>query len=188
MKHAFIAAVAATALSLGLGLVATNAGAAYSGFPSRTVCPAGAAAVPHWSSTWGPNNNAWTSVGGGNICGIKPMPGTGGFVGTFLSIPYDTNTAAVSGVQAPTVGVTVHGDGSTNQVCVRLQSYDSSGNWISTGTLTCSGGTSINRQTLYSNLWSVGVPAEGTVNVYLYGSNDQFTVDMISWQQYVNAP
>jgi hypothetical protein len=90
MKRTCVSAAVIASLSLAIGLVAPDAGAAYSGYVYRTECPNGAFQV-----TWDQNVDTEGGWAANGLCGVyvfgvgvpyQYMPGT-------LNIPYESQVA-----------------------------------------------------------------------------------------------
>jgi hypothetical protein len=185
MRERYSAALLAT-LSIGVSLVAGNARAAYSGAPSRGICPQVAMVTRHGTSGgWSPFSepNEWTPPSLNNICGITPK---GSSAAGYFAIPYDTFSSAESQPFNPALGVVAQADGSSNEVCLAVLVFNSAGALTSSSGTTCSTGNSFTSQELIagggSGSQQLTIPADGSIGAYVFAFGAA-TVDMLVWQQ-----
>jgi hypothetical protein len=154
MKSLSFSAAVVGALSLALGLLATNARAGYAFNITRTVCPAGAFQPNQNFENHGSYYQPVTNGG----CGLTVSGlGAGLFAYGTLSVPFES-TAEQSPV-SPVWTVAVHGSSRANgeQICAQQVAWDQSGNATGTGSSDpCTSG-SFSAQTLTSSGSSVPI-------------------------------
>jgi hypothetical protein len=174
MKRSSVSVAAVTFLAL--GLVAADAGAQYSGFIKRNVCPS--YAVVSWFAEYPADEFQWQPLAP-SLCRLFPGNIADSVAIGWIAIPFDSSDSS----EDVTMKVTVHGQsgsGSGGQVCIQSFEYDEDGSLLGdSGTPACSTGSSVNVQSLTTTVSSV--PVGGGVVTSISGEGSS-TVDMVSMQ------
>jgi hypothetical protein len=156
MKHFSLSLSLGAALSIALGLVATDASAAYSGYIYRTLCPNGSLQTA-WNESGPPY---WEATGLCNVI-VNGVPAGGELMYGSVNIPYESSTASNQAqVWLYTYGANSNGYYDVGQICADAYAYDEWGNFSVNSGVSCSSGTDMSYQWI---ILTVDVPAYGTV-------------------------
>lgn len=161
MKKLSFASVATAVCAVALGLVATNASAAYSGYVQRQVCANGTfMASPGDSSYWIPSGCSEY---------VSDSANPSYYHYGVMAIPWEATSSQTATFYLPVTGA-YSGYGNAYG-CVTARSFDVNGNASSTNT-TCTTGIAPVGQTLYP---TVTVPGYGSVQL-TYAAQHGFKV------------